>query len=69
MSNTYNRIKQAIDKFNDDCNGQANLSSPHARDDLASLLYDAVMKQNDTSATYNDQQLDIFTNNDDVKHK
>ena len=69
MSNTYNRIKAAINKFNDDCDGQANLSSPHARADLADIIYHAVMKQIDHTSTHNDQQLEIFTNKDDLTHK
>lgn len=69
MSNTYNRIISAINKFNDDCNGQANLGSPYARADLADIIYHAVMKQSDHTSTNNDQQLEIFTNKDDLTHK
>ena len=66
---TYSRIKTAINKFNDDCNGQANLSSPHARADLTDMIYQAVMKQVDHTSTSNDQSYITFTNSDDVEHK
>ena len=67
---TFNRIKMAIDKFNDGCNGQANLGSPHARADLAELIYNSVMKQSESDTmTLNDQQTFIFTNKTDSKPK
>jgi hypothetical protein len=61
--NTLNRIKHAINKFNVDCNNQANLASPHARADLAEVIYDAILKQETTeSSTVNDQRTFNFTN-------
>ena len=69
MSNTFTRIKQAIDKFNDDCNGQANLSSTYARTDLAESIYNAVMKQTASSETTNQQQVIVFSNIEDSEHK
>lgn len=63
--NTRDRIKQAIEKYNDDCNGQVNLGSPHARADLVELIYNAVMKQGQDDNTFNQQQLYLFSNNDD----
>lgn len=61
---TFERILKAITKFNDDCDGQANLNSPHARMDLATFVYDVVMKQEDPG-TFNDEQLELFSNKDD----
>jgi hypothetical protein len=65
-----NRIKEAIDKFNVDCNNQSNLSSPYARADLAELIYNAILKQDKTgSSTVNDQQTFTFSNNPPSKPK
>ena len=66
---TFNRIKQTIDKFNEDCDGQVNLGSPHLRVDLAEAIYNAVMKQSNETETHNQQELKIFSNIDDSKHK
>ena len=66
---TFNRIKQVIDKFNEDCNGQVNLGSPYIRTDLAEAIYNAVMKQSNETETYNQQELKIFSNIDDSEHK
>ena len=66
---TLNRIKRTIDKFNEDCNGQANLGSSHLRADLAEAIYNAVMKQSNETETYNQQELKIFSNIDDSEHK
>lgn len=65
--NTQDRILTAINKFNDDNDGQVNLGSTYAREDLAELIYNAVMKQmNDqtVSETYNTQEMFNFTNKD-----
>lgn len=67
--NTHNRILSAIDKFNNDCGGQANLASQHAREDLADAIYNAVMKQTASSETTNQQQVIIFSNIEDSEHK
>lgn len=69
MTDTLNRIKTVINKFNDDCAGQANLASPHARTDLAELIYNAVMKQNLPNSTINTQSVFRFSNNTDTEHK
>ena len=69
MTDTFNRIKQTIDKYNDDCDGQANLASPFARTDLAELIYNAVMKQSPNSSTFNTQDTFSFTNKPDPEHK
>ena len=66
---TFNRIKHTIDKFNEDCNGQANLGSPYLRADLAEAIYNAVMKQSNETETYNQQELKVFSNIDDSEHK
>lgn len=66
---TFNRIKQTIDKFNEDCDGQVNLGSPHLRVDLAEAIYNAVMKQSNETETHNQQELKIFSNIDDSEHK
>lgn len=65
--NTHSRILAAIAKFNNDCGGQANLGSIHAQEDLATMVYNAVMKQTDeqsTTATYNIQETFNFSNKD-----
>lgn len=67
--NTRDRIKQAIDKYNDSFNGQVNLGSAHARADLAELIYLAVMKQTTDTSTHNEQQLYLFTNKEQSEHK
>lgn len=68
--NTQERIIVAIQRFNDACDGQVNLNSAAAREDLAALVYDAVLKINGFQAgTYNDQQLEIFEKNDADEHK
>ena len=69
MTNTFNRIKLAIEKYNDACNGQVNLASPFARADLTELIYNAVMKQAPNSETFNTQDTFNFTNKTDTKHK
>lgn len=63
--NTFNRIIATISKYNDDNHGQVNLGSPHARADLAELIYKAVMKQDEitSSHTINKQDTFIFENN------
>ena len=67
--NAFDRIKTAIDKYNEDCNGQSNLASPYARADLAELIYNAVMKQTSSSETHNLQQVITFSNIDSTEHK
>ena len=70
--NTKQRITRAIEQFNQDMNGQANLHSASARDDLAEMIYDAIMKQidfNDNEGTYNQQQMYLFTNKEQSEHK
>lgn len=70
--NTKQRITRAIEQFNQDMNGQVNLHSASARDDLAEMIYDAIMKQidfNDNEGTYNQQQMYLFTNKEQSEHK
>ena len=63
---TLNRIKAVLDKYNTDHNYQANLSSDCMRQWIAKDIYDAVMKQDISSdtATYNDTQMEFFSNLD-----
>ena len=61
---TYERILEIITKFNDDYAGQLNLASPGSRIDLATAIYNVVMKQSPVS-TSNDEQLELFTNKDE----
>ena len=63
---TFNRIVTAITKYNDANDGQVNLASPFARADLAELVYNAVMKQNNDEPSYtvNKQDTFIFENKD-----
>ena len=63
---TLNRIKAVLDKYNTDYNYQANLSSDSMRQWIAQDIYDAVMKQDISSdtATYNDTQMEFFSNLD-----
>lgn len=64
--NTFDRIKATISKYNADNHGQINLASPHARTDLAELIYKTVMKQEDVTSSYtvNKQDTFIFENKD-----
>ena len=63
---TLNRIKAVLDKYNTDYNYQANLSSDSMRQWIAQDIYDAVMKQDISSdtATYNNTQMEFFSNLD-----
>lgn len=70
--NIKQRITRAIEQFNQDMNNQVNLYSASARDDLAEMIYDAIMKQidfNDNEGTYNQQQMYLFTNKEQSEHK
>lgn len=66
---TYNKIVATISKYNNDHDGQVNLGSPHARADLAELIYNTIMKQTNVTSTYNSQSTFKFSNKDDVEHK
>jgi hypothetical protein len=61
--NTQQRITQAIINFVDRY-PQPNLESQAAQDTLSQMVYQAVMKQSDWCGTYNDQQMELFSNND-----
>ena len=60
---TYERILEVITKFNDDYDSQLNLASPGTRIDMATAIYNVVMKQVPVSTT-NDEQLELFSNKD-----
>ena len=69
--NTRDRIIKAIKHFNAMYDNQVNLSSEAAIEGLAELVHNAVLKQMhfDNTGTYNDQQLELFSNNDPLEHK
>lgn len=66
---TFNIIKQVIDKYNESCMQQANLASPAARADLTTLIHNALHQASVETETYNEQQMYLFEVNDQEEPK
>ena len=63
------RIIQAIKHFNAKYDNQVNLSSDAAVEQLAQLIHDTIDNEHSNTGTYNEQQLELFSYNDSMKHK
>lgn len=69
LNDIKNKLTDTIKRFSDRFEGQVNLSSSAAREHLANEIITELWDTNVTLNTENKDQLELFSNLDQEKHK
>lgn len=63
------KIEQVIKNYSQQLDDQVNLASPGAQQDLAQAIVDEIQNTDISLDTYNEDQLELFSNIDQESHK